>query len=92
MIKEVEQIKMRKDLQHLKNNFGFGNVSLAKIFGCGEKIIRDFTSSETKFLSDRSFNVIYTKLQNLKKDIKQAEEYVPNGWGPFQRKVCSWHN
>ena len=78
MIKEVEQIKMRKDLRHLKNNFGFGNVSLAKIFGCGEKIIRDFTSSETKFFSDRSFNVIYTKLQNLKKDIKQAEEYVPN--------------
>ncbi len=75
MIKEVEQIKIRKDLICLKNNYGFNNTSLAKLLGCKEKIIRDFTNSKTKTLSGKSFENIFLGLIVLKREINKAEKY-----------------
>ena len=77
MIKQVEEIKIRKDLIHLKDNYGFNNISLAKLLGCNEKIIRDFTNKKTSTLSKKSFENIFLKLLIIKKEIKKAEDYKP---------------
>jgi len=77
MIKEIEQIKMKKDLIHLIDNYGFNMASIARFVGCNEKIIRDFLKNKTSSLSENNFENIFVKLLMLKKEIKKAEEYKP---------------
>ena len=42
LIKEIEMIKMRKDINYLQDKYGFTDSSLAKISGLAIRTIREF--------------------------------------------------
>jgi len=76
MIKEIEQIKMRKDMQYLLDSYGFSVMSLAESLGIASNSLSDFISGTT--MRSPNFDKSYVGLEELKRQIKQAEEYQPN--------------
>ena len=78
MIKEVEMIKMRKDINYLQNKYGFTDSSIAKIGGLAIRTIREFMVMNRN-LSDKNFHILNDSIKTIKEQIKEAEEYQPNG-------------
>ena len=76
MIKEVEMIKMRKDINYLQDEYGFTHSSFAKICGLALRTIREFMVMNRN-LSDKNFYILRDKIQTIKEQIKEAEEYQP---------------
>lgn len=76
MIKEVEMIKMRKDIDHLIKNYFFSRVSLAKALDILPKVLRDFTVLKV-VPQDANFYKMHNKIKAIKEQIKEAEEYQP---------------
>ena len=85
MIKEVEMIKMRKDINYLQDEYGFTDSSLAKICGLAVRTVREFMSKKRysqsnryyRNLSDKNFHLIKKHLHIIKEQIKEAEKYQP---------------
>ena len=76
MIKEIEMIKMRKDINYLQNKYGFTDSSIAKIGGLAIRTIREFMVMNRN-LSDKNFYLVKKHLHIIKEEIKEAEEYQP---------------
>ena len=76
MIKEIQMIKMRKDIDYLQNKYGFTDSSLAKIGGLAIRTIREFTVMNRN-LSDKNFHILNDSIKTIKEQIKEAEEYQP---------------
>jgi hypothetical protein len=77
MIKEVEMIKMRKDINYLQDKYGFTDSSLAKIGGLAIRTIREFMVMNRN-LSDKNFYILNDSIKKIKEQIIAAEEYQPN--------------
>ena len=78
MIKEIEMIKMRKDINYLQDKYEFTYSSLAKISGLAIRTIREFMVMNRN-LSDKNFYILNDSIKTIKEQIKEAEEYQPNG-------------
>ena len=76
MIREIEQIKMRKDIKYLLDSYGFSVMSLAESIGIASNSLSDFISGTT--MRSPNFDKSYVGLEELKKKIKEAEDYKPN--------------
>ena len=77
MIKEIEMIKMRKDINYLQNKYGFTYSSFAKLCGLALRTIREFMIMNRN-LSDKNFHILNNSIKTIKEQIKEAEEYQPN--------------
>jgi len=73
-MKEIQQIKMRKDIQILKNEYRISLRSLAKTFGVTERTLREFFEMQRN-LSDLNFLRINQGLDHIKEEIINAENY-----------------
>ena len=76
MIKEIQMIKMRKDISCLQDNYGFTDSSLAKICGLALRTVREFMVMNRN-LSDKNFHILNDSIKTIKEQIKEAEEYQP---------------
>ena len=73
-MKEIEQIKMRKDIDILRNEYRISLRSLAKKFEVTERTLREFFEMQRN-LSDLNFLRINKGLNHIKKEITNAENY-----------------
>ena len=74
MIKEIEMIKVRKDIEYLIQNYFSTRVGLAKALDTSPKVLRDFTVLKV-VPQDANFYKMHNKIQVIKQQIKEAEEY-----------------
>ena len=77
MIKEIEQIKIIKYMKYLIASRGFNITSLGNALNVSPKMIRDWIEKDVN-MQNSSFDKIYIRIRELKRQIKQAEEYNPN--------------
>ena len=76
MIKEIEMIKMRKDIEYLIQNYFFTRSGLAKALNTLPKVLRDFVVEDVT-PQDANFYMMHDKIQTIKEQIKEAEKYQP---------------
>tara|TARA_R100000697_G_scaffold84987_1_gene96983 strand:- start:64 stop:318 length:255 start_codon:yes stop_codon:yes gene_type:complete len=76
MIKAIEVIKMRKDIKHLIDKYFFSKSLLAEALEVCPKVISDLIDKEVMPQDDK-FILLLTKLDMIKQQIKEAEEYQP---------------
>lgn len=78
MIKEIEMIKMRKDISYLLKNYFNSRTGMAKALGIVPKVLSDITIKKVT-PQDEKFLYLHHKIIEIKQQIKEAEEYQPNG-------------
>jgi len=74
-VKEIEQIKMRKDIEVLTYKYRISLSGLAREFELPERTIREFISSPQRNLNDENFVKTKNGLKKIKQELKEAEEY-----------------
>ncbi len=74
-MKEIEQIKMRKDIEVLTYKYRISLSGLAREFELPERTIREFISSPQRNLNDENFVKTKNGLKKIKQELKEAEEY-----------------
>jgi len=72
-VKEIEQIKMRKDIEVLKDKYNIRILSLAKRMGLHEVNLRNFMCGRK--LIDRNHEIVKQVLLDVMQEIKEAKEY-----------------
>ena len=72
-MKEIEQIKMRKDIEVLRDKYNIRILNLAKRIGLGEANLRNFMVGTT--LIDKNHKKVKDGLLEVKQELKEAEEY-----------------
>jgi hypothetical protein len=72
-MKEIEQIKMRKDIEVLRDKYNIRILNLAKRMGLAEANLRNFMVGTT--LIDRNHKKVKDGLLEVKQELKKAEEY-----------------
>ena len=76
MIKAIEVIKMRKDIKHLIDNYFLSKSLLAEALEVCPKVLTDLIDKEVMPQDDKFISLL-TKLDMIKQQIKEAEEYQP---------------
>jgi len=74
-MKEIEQIKMRKDIVILTNQYKISVNSLAKEFELPENTLREFIFEPQINLSDKNFVKTKNALEKIIRQIKIAQKY-----------------
>jgi len=74
-MKEIEQIKMRKDIRILHKKYNFTYHALARGLGVSENMIRRMASQKVIFLNKESHIKVKENLLNLTNKLQEAEEY-----------------
>ena len=74
-MKEIEQIKMRKDIELLTGKYKISLSGLAREFELTERTLREFICPLQRNLSDENFVKTKDGLEKIKQEIKDAEEY-----------------
>ena len=74
-MKEIEQIKMRKDIELLTGKYKISLSGLAREFELTERTLREFICPLQRNLSDENFVKTKDGLEKIKQAIKDAEEY-----------------
>ena len=74
-MKEIEQIKMRKDIEVLTDKYRISISRLAGEFELPERTIREFVFAPQRNLNNESFVKTKDGLEKIKKEIKIAKEY-----------------
>jgi hypothetical protein len=72
-MKEIEQIKMRKDIEVLKHKYNIRIFNLAKRMGLNEIILRSFLGGRK--LIDKNHEIVKQGLLDVMQEIKEAKEY-----------------
>ena len=72
-MKEIEQIKMRKDIEVLRDKYNIRILNLAKRIGLAEANLRNFMVGTT--LIDKNHKKVKDGLLEVKQELKEAEEY-----------------
>jgi hypothetical protein len=72
-MKEIEQIKMRKDIEVLRDKYNIRILNLARRIGLKETNLRNFMSG--RILIDRNHEIVKKGLLEVKQELKEAEEY-----------------
>ena len=76
MIKQIEVIRLNKDIQFLTKHYFNNNTSLAKALDIHEKVLRDFTKKGV-MPQDKNFEKMIKRVEAIKLEIKEANEYNP---------------
>tara|TARA_R110002020_G_scaffold7723_2_gene32131 strand:- start:319 stop:624 length:306 start_codon:yes stop_codon:yes gene_type:complete len=76
VIKEIEQIKMRKDIKYYAEKYQVPLTSIAEYFDITNSSMCDFIS-RGKFLRTKNYNKLKNKINNFNNSFKEAEEYEP---------------
>jgi methylphosphotriester-DNA--protein-cysteine methyltransferase len=76
MKKVIHEIRLRKDCQHLKDKHKLTFYAIADYLEISEATLRRFLKRETGSLSMKNYKAM-CNLDQLAKDIKEAEEYKP---------------
>ena len=76
MIKEIEVIRLNKDIQFLTKHYFHNNTSMAKALDIHEKVLRDFTKKGV-MPQDKNFRKMIKRVEAIKLEIKEANEYNP---------------
>ena len=74
-MKEIEQIKMRKDIELLTGKYKISLSGLAREFELPERTIREFIFAPQRNLNNENFVKTKDGLEKIKQAIKDAEEY-----------------
>tara|TARA_R110000851_G_scaffold17640_1_gene55777 strand:+ start:377 stop:622 length:246 start_codon:yes stop_codon:yes gene_type:complete len=72
-VKEIEQIKMRKDIEILRDKYNIRILNLARRIGFKETNLRNFMNG--RILIDRNHELVKQGLLEVKQELKEAEEY-----------------
>ena len=72
-MKEIEQIKMRKDIEVLRDKYNIRILNLAKKIGLKETNLRNFMAG--RILINRNHEIVKKGLLEVKQELKEAEEY-----------------
>ena len=74
-MKEIESIKMRKDLARLKK-YGFTDSSISRYIGnISDRAIREFSSIENRMLSNKNHKCLKDWIDETLTVIDQIENY-----------------
>ena len=80
MIKKAKQIKMCKDMKYLLDTNDYNYCSLGEELGVSPRSIRLWIAQGNKVnMQDITLKKVFTNLEQLKNELKKAEEYQPNG-------------
>ena len=74
-MKEIEQIKMRKDIEVLTGKYKISLSGLAREFELPERTIREFIFAPQRNLNNENFVKTKDGLEKIKQEIKKAKEY-----------------
>ena len=74
-MKEIEQIKMRKDIDILTDKYRISVSGLAREFELPERTLREFIFAPQRNLSDENFVKTKDGIEKIKQGIKKAKEY-----------------
>jgi hypothetical protein len=74
-VKEIEQIKMRKDIEVLTGKYKISLSGLARDFELPERTIREFIFAPQRNLNNENFVKTKNGLKKIKQELKEAEEY-----------------
>jgi len=77
MIKEIEQIKMRKDIKYIADKYAIPLSSIAEYFGVNKSVMFYFIS-RNKSLRASNYEKFTNKINEFKETFKEAEQYKPN--------------
>ena len=77
MKKVIHEIRLRKDAQYLKDKYKLSFYDIADYLEISEATLRRFLKRETGSLSMKNYKAM-CNLDQLAKDIKEAEEYQPH--------------
>jgi methylphosphotriester-DNA--protein-cysteine methyltransferase len=80
MKKIPHEIHLRKDCLHLKNKHKLTFCAIADYLGLNETILRRFLKEKTGSLSMKNYKAM-CNLEQLAKELKEAEEYKPEDKG-----------
>ena len=72
-MKEIEQIKMRKDIEILRDKYNIRIISLAKRMDIPEVNLRNFMNG--RILIDRNHEIVKQGILDVRQELKEAEEY-----------------
>lgn len=72
-MKEIEQIKMRKDVEILRDKYNIRITNLAKRMDLPEVNLRNFLNG--RILRDRNHKIVQDGLMEVMQELKEAEEY-----------------
>ena len=72
-MKEIEQIKMRKDVEILRDKYNIRIISLAKRMDISEVNLRNFMNG--RILIDRNHEIVKQGILDVRQELKEAEEY-----------------
>lgn len=76
MIKQIEVIRLHKDIQFLTKHYFHNNTSMAKALNVVPKVLRDFTKRGV-MPQDEKFESMIKRVEAIKLEIKEANEYNP---------------
>lgn len=76
MIKQIEVIRLNKDIQFLTKHYFHNNTSMAKALDILPKVLRDFTKKGV-MPHDKKFEKMIKRVEDIKVKIKQANRYKP---------------
>ena len=76
MIKQIEVIRLNKDIQFLTKHYFHNNTSMAKALDVVPKVLRDFTKKGV-MPQDEKFERMIKRVEAIKLEIKKANEYNP---------------
>lgn len=74
LTKQIESIKLRKDLQYLIKYYFYTNEAMAKALNRSPKVLRDFVKLNV-IPQDRHFEKMKADIEYIKEQIKMAENY-----------------
>tara|TARA_R100000995_G_C3381003_1_gene76019 strand:- start:270 stop:521 length:252 start_codon:yes stop_codon:yes gene_type:complete len=74
-MKEIQQIKMRKDIEVLTDKYKISISGLARELELPERTLREFIFAPQRNLNDENFVRTKDGLEKIKQEIKIAEEY-----------------
>ena len=72
-MKEIEQIKMRKDIEILRDKYNIRILNLARRIGFKETNLRNFMNG--RILIDRNHEIVKQGLLDVMEELKNAEQY-----------------
>tara|TARA_R110002020_G_scaffold402950_1_gene613085 strand:- start:346 stop:624 length:279 start_codon:yes stop_codon:yes gene_type:complete len=79
MTRKAKQMQMCKDMQYLMDEKGYNYCSLGEEIGISAKSIRQWIAKGNNINMQNSvFEKVYKRLEEIKKDIAEAEVYNPH--------------
>ena len=74
--REIKEMKLKKDLQFLKERFFKSDAALGRMLGVTGKVMGDWLKRNHK-KHDRTYNHVLVRVNLIKRAIKEVDNYDP---------------